>query len=94
MLPKSAHPGAISAMREIDNAEDNDGIRSRKCMRHQLNGLLVFVFYLAITSGGTLFVLHHFDPTIGKVVELPVLVVANLVATLIRFVALRRVFSA
>ena len=35
-----------------------------------------------------------FDPTVGKGTELSVLVVANLVATLVRFVALRRVFSA
>src|SRR5712675_519454 len=61
--------------------------------RHQVHGLLVFTFCLAITSG-SLFVLHRFDPTVGKVVELSILVVANLVATLVRFVALRRVFSA
>src|ERR1700754_344141 len=61
--------------------------------RHQVHGLLVFMFCLAITSG-SLLVLHRFDPTVGKVTELSVLVVANLVATLIRFVALRRVFSA
>lgn len=70
------------------------GIRGRTGVaRHQLHGLLVFFFCLAITSG-SLFVLHRFDPTIGKVVELSVLVVANLVATVIRFVALRRVFRA
>jgi len=70
------------------------GIRGRRGVaRHQLHGLLVFMFGLAITSG-SLFVLHRFDPTVGKVVELLVLVVANLVATLVRFVALRRVFSA
>jgi putative flippase GtrA len=70
------------------------GIRGRSSVaRHQFNGLVVFVFCLAITSG-SLFLLHRFDPTVGKVVELSVLVVANLVATLIRFVALRRVFSA
>jgi glycosyltransferase involved in cell wall biosynthesis len=69
------------------------GIRGRTgAARHQLNGLLVFAFCLAITSG-SLFVLHWFDPTVGKVAELSVLVVANLVATLVRFVALRRVFS-
>jgi putative flippase GtrA len=69
------------------------GIRGRTGVaRHQLHGLLVFAFGLAITSG-SLFVLHRFDPTVGKVVELAVLVVANLVATLVRFVALRRVFG-
>jgi glycosyltransferase involved in cell wall biosynthesis len=70
------------------------GIRGRtKVARHQLNGLVVFAFCLAITSG-SLFGLHRFDPTVGKVMELSVLVFANLVATMIRFVALRRVFSA
>ena len=70
------------------------GIRGRTGVaRHQLNGLLIFAFGLAITSG-SLFVLHRFDPTVGKVVELSVLVMANLVATLVRFVALRRVFGA
>jgi putative flippase GtrA len=69
------------------------GIRGRRgAARHQFHGLLVFAFGLAITSG-SLFVLHRFDTTVGKAVELSVLVAANLVATLIRFVALRRVFS-
>jgi putative flippase GtrA len=69
------------------------GIRGRTgAARHQLNGLFVFTFGLAITSG-SLYVLHRFDPGVDKVVELSVLVVANLIATLIRFVALRRVFG-
>jgi putative flippase GtrA len=69
------------------------GIRGRGgAARHQMHGLVVFVFGLAITSG-SLYVLHRFDPTVGKVVELSVLVVANLVATMVRFVALRRVFG-
>jgi putative flippase GtrA len=70
------------------------GIRGRAgAARHHVHGLLVFGFGLAITSG-SLFLLHRFDPTVGKGVELSVLVVANLVATLVRFVALRRVFGA
>jgi putative flippase GtrA len=69
------------------------GVRGRNGVaRHQLNGLFVFAFGLAITSG-SLYVLHRYDPTIGRVAELSVLVVANLVATLVRFVALRRVFG-
>jgi putative flippase GtrA len=69
------------------------GIRGRgDAARHQMHGLLVFAFGLAITSG-SLYVLHRFDPMVGKVVELSILVVANLVATLVRFVALRRVFG-
>jgi len=70
------------------------GIRGRAgAARHHAHGLLVFMFGLAITSGA-LYLLHRFDPTAGKAVELSVLVMANLVATLVRFVALRRVFSA
>src|ERR1700754_4634507 len=70
------------------------GIRGRGgAARHQMHGLLVFAFGLAITSG-SLYVLHRFDPTVDKVVELSILVVANLVATLVRFVALRWVFGA
>ena len=70
------------------------GIRGRAgAARHHIHGLLVFGFGLAITSG-SLYLLHRFDPTVGKGVELSVLVVANLVATLVRFVALRRVFAA
>lgn len=70
------------------------GIRGRAgAARHHVHGLLVFGFGLAITSG-SLYLLHRFDPTVGKAVELSVLVVANLVATLVRFVALRRVFGA
>jgi putative flippase GtrA len=69
------------------------GIRGRGgAARHQMHGLVVFAFGLAITSG-SLYVLHRYDPTVGKVVELSILVVANLVATLVRFVALRRVFG-
>ncbi|WP_431238662.1 glycosyltransferase [Mycolicibacterium aichiense] len=70
------------------------GIRGRgDVARHHVHGLLIFAFGLAITSG-SLYLLHRYDPTVGKGVELSVLVVANLVATLVRFVALRRVFGA
>ncbi|WP_319455051.1 MULTISPECIES: bifunctional glycosyltransferase family 2/GtrA family protein [unclassified Mycobacterium] len=69
------------------------GVRGRTGVtRHQVHGLLVFAFGLAITSG-SLFVLHRFDSTVSKEFELSVLVVANLVATSVRFVALRRVFG-
>jgi putative flippase GtrA len=60
--------------------------------RHQIQGLLVFLFGLAITSG-SLLVLHHFGLTRDRAVELSVLVIANLVSTVVRFIALRRVFG-
>ncbi|MGW0043747.1 glycosyltransferase [Rhodococcus sp. NPDC003348] len=68
------------------------GIRgSEGAARHQLQGLAVFAFGLLLTSG-SLFVLHHWAPGASRHVELAVLVVANLVATVSRFVALRWVF--
>jgi putative flippase GtrA len=69
------------------------GIRGRaRLARQQLNGLLIFAFGLAVSSG-SLFLLHRFDPGVDRFIELSVLVIANLVATLIRFVGLRRVFG-
>jgi putative flippase GtrA len=56
--------------------------------RHQFEGLIVFGIALAITSG-SLAGLHAFVPQPHKLVELTVLVLANLVATAVRFVLLR-----
>lgn len=58
---------------------------------HQLQGLLVFGFGLLVTSG-SLLALHTWVPDASKHLELAVLVLANLVATLTRFIALRWVF--
>lgn len=70
------------------------GVRgSEGSARHQLQGLVVFGLGLVLTSG-SLFALHAFAPGTSKHVELAVLVVANLVATVVRFVALRWVFRA
>ncbi|WP_027503450.1 bifunctional glycosyltransferase family 2/GtrA family protein [Rhodococcus sp. UNC363MFTsu5.1] len=59
--------------------------------KHQAQGLAVFAFGLLLTSG-SLFVLHRWLPDASKHLELAVLVAANLVATVTRFVALRWVF--
>ncbi|MGW4477336.1 glycosyltransferase [Rhodococcus triatomae] len=68
------------------------GVRgSDGAVRHQMQGLAVFGVGLLLTSG-SLFLLHRFVPDASKHVELVVLVVANLVATVTRFVALRWVF--
>jgi putative flippase GtrA len=56
--------------------------------RHQIEGLMVFGIALAITSG-SLGLLHYFVTDPHHVVELGVLVLANLVATAARFVLLR-----
>ncbi|WP_407342872.1 glycosyltransferase [Pengzhenrongella phosphoraccumulans] len=58
-------------------------------VRHQGQGLVVFALGWALTAG-TLAILHGAAPGAPRVVELVVLVVANLVATFVRFVLLRR----
>ena len=56
--------------------------------RHQFEGLIVFGIALGITSGA-LAGLHVFAPHAHHLLELSVLVAANLVATAVRFVLLR-----
>jgi putative flippase GtrA len=57
-------------------------------MKHQVQGLVVFGVSWAITSG-SLFVLQRSSPHASSHVELVVLMAANLVATVLRFVLLR-----
>jgi putative flippase GtrA len=65
------------------------GIRGRGgAARHQFQGLVVFALGLALTSGA-LGLLHHFDPAPTRTAELAFLVVANALATLLRFVLFR-----
>lgn len=65
------------------------GIRGRAgALRHQLQGLIVFAIALAITTL-SLGLLRAVDPDPGRAAELAVLISANLVATGLRFVALR-----
>jgi putative flippase GtrA len=65
------------------------GIRgSGGVARHQFQGLLVFALGLALTSGA-LALLHLLAPVPSRVAEVLFLVVANGLATLLRFVLLR-----
>ncbi|MDQ4215599.1 bifunctional glycosyltransferase family 2/GtrA family protein [Microbacterium capsulatum] len=65
------------------------GIRGRSgAAAHHLQGLVVFGMAWLLTSG-SLVLLHATDPHPGAFVEVGVLTVANLVATLLRFVLLR-----
>ncbi|GAA2006207.1 bifunctional glycosyltransferase family 2/GtrA family protein [Nakamurella flavida] len=65
------------------------GVRGRSGMgRHHLQGFGVFLLGLAVTSG-SLFALNHLDPAAGPGLEISVLVLANLVATVLRFLLLR-----
>jgi len=64
------------------------GVRGRSGVtRHQFEGLVVFGIGLALTSG-SLAALHYFGEP-SRAVELLVLVGANLLATVVRFVLLR-----
>jgi putative flippase GtrA len=64
------------------------GVRGRAGVaRHQFEGLIVFCLGLGLTSG-SLAVLHGLS-TPGRGLELAVLVVANLAATVLRFLLLR-----
>src|SRR5436305_3558481 len=65
------------------------GVRGRDgVLRHQLQGLGVFAAALTLTSA-SLALLHAVEPSPDRVTELSVLVLANLVATVLRFVLLR-----
>ncbi|WP_210405236.1 GtrA family protein [Williamsia sp. 1138] len=69
------------------------GIRGTdEIMRHYLQGLAVFALGLALT-GGALWLLHIWTADPSRVQEVAVLVAANLVATVVRFLGLRRVFA-
>jgi putative flippase GtrA len=65
------------------------GIRGRaQAARHQVKGLIAFAIGLGLTSGA-LAGLHGAAPAAGRGTEVSVLVVANLVATVLRFVLFR-----
>mgnify|MGYP001317728224 FL=1 len=68
------------------------GVRgSENVVKHQAFGLGIFMFGWVVTAG-SLFLLHAWAPDASKHLELLILLVANLVATAIRFVGLRWVF--
>lgn len=65
------------------------GVQGRSgVVKHQFRGLVVFGIAWLITSG-SLFTLHAIHPDANSRVQLIVLTVANLFATLVRFVLLR-----
>jgi putative flippase GtrA len=64
------------------------GVRGAGVARQQLQGLLVFGLGLALTSG-SLWLLAQVSPNPGQLAELTVLVLANLLATVSRFVLFR-----
>jgi putative flippase GtrA len=61
---------------------------ARGAARHQAQGLVAFALGLALTSG-SLALLHAASAVPGRLVEVAVLVAANLAATMLRFLLLR-----
>jgi len=69
------------------------GLRgSRGALRHQAGGLAAFGFGLAL-SAGALALLHHLDPGAGRPAEVAVLVVAQGIATCVRFLTLHAMMA-
>jgi putative flippase GtrA len=65
------------------------GVRGRSArLRHQLQGLAVFAIGLALSTGALAGV-HSFAPHAGRSAEVATLVLANLAATLLRFLLFR-----
>jgi putative flippase GtrA len=92
-LPAQAANAASLLVTAVGNTAVNRrftfGIRGRaQAARHQLRGLIAFGIGLAVTSGA-LAALHAITARPGRAPEVAVLVAANLVATVIRFVLYR-----
>ena len=69
------------------------GLRgSEGALRHQAGGLAAFAFGLAL-SAGALALLRHLDPAAGRVAEVAVLVVAQGIATCVRFLTLHAMMA-
>jgi putative flippase GtrA len=64
------------------------GVQGTGAAKHQLQGLVVFGLGLALTSGA-LGGLSILAPHAGRVLEVSVLIAANLAATVLRFVLMR-----
>ncbi|MDP0397584.1 glycosyltransferase [Tsukamurella strandjordii] len=68
------------------------GVRGREgAVRHHTQGLVVFLVTWALTAG-SLALLASAAPGASREVQLAVLVIANLVATVLRFVGMRLIF--
>ena len=69
------------------------GVRgSDGALRHHAGGLVAFGVGLGLTSG-SLWVLHQLSPVPDRTLEVAILLVANAVSTLVRFLALRQLIA-
>jgi glycosyltransferase involved in cell wall biosynthesis len=92
LAPQAANALALLVTAVLNTAANRYftfAIRQGKHMlRHQLQGLLVFGLALALTSA-TLAALHALVAHPGRGLEIAVLTIANLLATILRFALLR-----
>jgi putative flippase GtrA len=92
MSATSANAAALLVTAVANTAANRSftfGVRGRAArMRHQLQGLAVFVVGLVLSTGA-LATVHVVAPQAGRAVEVGSLVVANLAATLVRFLLFR-----
>jgi len=90
--PQSANAIALLTTAVANTAANRRltfGVRGRDgALRHHLQGLGVFAAALTLTSM-SLALLHAITPSPARITELSVLVLANLAATVLRFVLLR-----
>jgi putative flippase GtrA len=69
------------------------GLRgSEGALGHQLGGLAAFAFGLGL-SAGALWLLHRLEPDAGRAAEVAVLVVAQGIATCVRFLTLHAMMA-
>ncbi|MBV9447695.1 MAG: GtrA family protein [Streptosporangiaceae bacterium] len=93
MLPDQAANAMSLLVTAIGNTAANRrmtfGISGRShAARHQAKGLIAFVAGLVLTSGA-LFGLHALSAHPGRFIEVTVLIGANLLATVVRFILFR-----
>lgn len=75
------------------NRKHTFGLTSREGMvKHQVSGLAAFGIGLVLSSG-SLWALHHWVGTVPRWTEVLVLLAANAIATLVRFITLRLVIG-
>lgn len=89
LLANALALGVTAVFNTAANRRFTFGVTGRQdALRHQLEGGMAFLVGLALTSGAV-GALHWLRPGSGHGVELGVLVAANALATLVRFVLLR-----
>ena len=98
--PIGAQPANLAALliTAIGNTATNRrmtfGVRGgRRLLTHHLGGLVAFGFGLLLTSG-SLWLLHTAAPGVDRMIEVIVLIFANAIATVVRFLTLRRLMTA